>query len=123
MVSSTTHPIGWKVRHFYAEYLALLVDTKRLMVLAVLVIRPMPLSVKIYSALKEFLSHFGFDTLRDLPDMEQFEEAGLLSKQRLLAGELLRDDSESLHLVNIEEEGEEDLEPDEPPLALSSEDL
>ena len=72
---------------------------------------------------KQFLSHFGFDTLRDLPDMEQLEEAGLLSKARPLAGELLGGDSESPDLMNIEEEGQEDLETDEPPLALSSEDL
>jgi chromosome segregation and condensation protein ScpB len=36
---------------------------------------------------KAFLSHFGFATLRDLPDMEMLEEAGLLSKEKLLAGE------------------------------------
>ena len=42
-----------------------------------------------YVITKQFLSHFGFDTLRDLPDMEQLEEAGLLSKARLLAGEHL----------------------------------
>ncbi|MFU0505759.1 SMC-Scp complex subunit ScpB [Pseudaminobacter sp. NGMCC 1.201702] len=40
-----------------------------------------------YVTTKEFLSHFGFDTLRDLPDMEALEDAGLLSKERLLAGE------------------------------------
>jgi len=33
------------------------------------------------------LSHFGFNTLRDLPDMEVLEDAGLLSKDKLLAGE------------------------------------
>jgi len=37
---------------------------------------------------KAFLSHFGFDTLRDLPDMEALEDAGLLSKEKLLAGDL-----------------------------------
>lgn len=35
-----------------------------------------------------FLSHYGFDTLRDLPDMEALEDAGLLSKDRLLAGDI-----------------------------------
>ena len=55
--------------------------------------------------------------------MEQLEEAGLLSKQTLLAGELLGGDSESPDLMTIDEEGQEDLETDEPPLALSSEDL
>jgi segregation and condensation protein B len=34
---------------------------------------------------KAFLSQFGFDTLRDLPDIEMLEDAGLLSKDRLLA--------------------------------------
>jgi segregation and condensation protein B len=34
-----------------------------------------------------FLSHFGLDRLRDLPDIDQLEEAGLLSKDKLLAGE------------------------------------
>lgn len=38
---------------------------------------------------REFLSHFGFDTLRDLPEMEALEDAGLLSKDRLLAGDLM----------------------------------
>ena len=37
---------------------------------------------------KGFLSQFGLDTLRDLPDIEQLEEAGLLNKDKLLAGEL-----------------------------------
>ncbi|HQS48554.1 MAG TPA: segregation and condensation protein B, partial [Xanthobacteraceae bacterium] len=32
--------------------------------------------------------HFGFDTLRDLPDMEALEDAGLLSKDMLLAGDI-----------------------------------
>ncbi|GLR92483.1 hypothetical protein ACVIWV_009795 [Bradyrhizobium diazoefficiens] len=36
---------------------------------------------------KAFLSHFGLQTLRDLPDMEMLEEAGLLSKDKMLAGE------------------------------------
>jgi chromosome segregation and condensation protein ScpB len=34
---------------------------------------------------KAFLSHFGFDSLRDLPDIEVLEDAGLLSKEKLLA--------------------------------------
>jgi hypothetical protein len=34
-----------------------------------------------------FLSHFGLDTLRDLPDIDELEEAGLLSRNKLLAGE------------------------------------
>ncbi len=40
-----------------------------------------------YVTTREFLSHYGFNTLRDLPDMEALEDAGLLSKDKLLAGE------------------------------------
>ncbi|MFK4532154.1 segregation and condensation protein B [Bradyrhizobium ottawaense] len=40
-----------------------------------------------YVTTKVFLSHFGLETLRDLPDMEMLEEAGLLSKDKMLAGE------------------------------------
>lgn len=48
---------------------------------------PVPGAPYTYVTTKEFLSHFGFDTLRDLPDMEALEDAGLLSKERLLAGD------------------------------------
>jgi segregation and condensation protein B len=41
-----------------------------------------------YVTTPEFLSRFGFSTLRDLPDIEKLEEAGLLSKERLIAGDL-----------------------------------
>lgn len=37
---------------------------------------------------KAFLSHFGFETLRDLPDFEALEDAGLLSKEKLLTGDI-----------------------------------
>ncbi|HEV7257303.1 MAG TPA: SMC-Scp complex subunit ScpB [Bosea sp. (in: a-proteobacteria)] len=49
---------------------------------------PQPGAPYTYVTTKTFLSHFGFDTLRDLPDMEALEDAGLLSKDRLLAGEI-----------------------------------
>ncbi|ESY29564.1 hypothetical protein X748_27755 [Mesorhizobium sp. LNJC386A00] len=32
---------------------------------------------------------FGLDTLRDLPDFEALEDAGLLSKEKLLAGDIM----------------------------------
>ncbi|GEC17154.1 SMC-Scp complex subunit ScpB [Nitrobacter winogradskyi] len=48
---------------------------------------PQPGAPYTYVTTDEFLSHFGFDTLRDLPDMETLEDAGLLSKERLLAGD------------------------------------
>lgn len=41
-----------------------------------------------YVTMKEFLSQFGFETLRDLPDMEELEGAALLSKERLLSGDI-----------------------------------
>jgi segregation and condensation protein B len=84
---------------------------------------PQPGAPYTYVTTKQFLSHFGFDTLRDLPDREQLEEAGLLSKHKLLAGEGLAGESSSLDLMNIDEEGRESLETHEQPLALSSEDL
>lgn len=37
---------------------------------------------------KTFLSQFGLDSLRDLPDMEALEDAGLLSGERLVAGDI-----------------------------------
>ncbi|ESX33506.1 hypothetical protein X764_29320 [Mesorhizobium sp. LSHC440A00] len=42
-----------------------------------------------YVTTKEFLLEFGFDTLRDLPDFEALEDAGLLSKEKLLAGDIM----------------------------------
>jgi segregation and condensation protein B len=32
---------------------------------------------------KQFLSAFGLETLRDLPDIERLEDAGLLSRQAM----------------------------------------
>ena len=49
---------------------------------------PQPGAPYTYVTTKAFLGHFGFDTLRDLPDMELLEDAGLLSKEKLLAGDL-----------------------------------
>ncbi|GLS18067.1 hypothetical protein GCM10007874_10830 [Labrys miyagiensis] len=51
-----------------------------------------------------FLERFGFQTLRDLPDLERLEDAGLLSKARLLA--------ENLPAVPGEMEGEGSREED-----------
>jgi chromosome segregation and condensation protein ScpB len=49
---------------------------------------PQPGAPYTYVTTKAFLSHFGFDTLRDLPDFEALEDAGLLSKEKLLAGDI-----------------------------------
>ncbi|RUZ76242.1 SMC-Scp complex subunit ScpB, partial [Mesorhizobium sp. M7A.F.Ca.US.006.01.1.1] len=49
---------------------------------------PTPGAPYTYVTTKEFLLEFGLDTLRDLPDFEALEDAGLLSKERLLAGDI-----------------------------------
>jgi segregation and condensation protein B len=49
---------------------------------------PQPGAPYTYVTTKAFLSQFGFETLRDLPDFEMLEEAGLLSKESLLAGDI-----------------------------------
>ncbi|UPJ68417.1 SMC-Scp complex subunit ScpB [Bradyrhizobium sp. 191] len=48
---------------------------------------PQPGAPYTYVTTKAFLSHFGLEMLRDLPDMEALEDAGLLSKDKMLAGE------------------------------------
>lgn len=50
---------------------------------------PTPGAPYTYVTTKEFLLEFGLETLRDLPDFEALEDAGLLSKEKLLAGDIL----------------------------------
>ena len=50
---------------------------------------PEPGAPYTYVTTPGFLVQFGLETLRDLPDFEKLEDAGLLSKDRLLAGELM----------------------------------
>ncbi|UCI22981.1 SMC-Scp complex subunit ScpB (plasmid) [Mesorhizobium sp. B2-1-8] len=50
---------------------------------------PQPGAPYTYVTTKNFLSQFGLDTLRQLPDFEALEDAGLLSKEKLLAGGIL----------------------------------
>ena len=45
---------------------------------------PQPGAPYTYVTTDGFLSRFGFNSLRDLPDFEKLEDAGLLSKDRLL---------------------------------------
>ena len=47
---------------------------------------PQPGAPYSYVTTPAFLAHFGLDTLRDLPDFEALEDAGLLSRERVLAG-------------------------------------
>lgn len=49
---------------------------------------PTPGAPYTYVTTKNFLLEFGLDTLRDLPDFEALEDAGLLSKEKLLAGDI-----------------------------------
>lgn len=65
---------------------------------------PQPGAPYTYVTTPAFLSHFGFQTLRELPDIEALEDAGLLSKEKLLA-------DDSLDFVSPGAEEEEDEEP------------
>ncbi|MFU0506277.1 SMC-Scp complex subunit ScpB [Pseudaminobacter sp. NGMCC 1.201702] len=50
---------------------------------------PQPGAPYTYVTTKIFLSQFGLDTLRELPDFEALEDAGLLSREKLLAGDIM----------------------------------
>lgn len=50
---------------------------------------PTPGAPYTYVTTPRFLTVFGLNTLRDLPDFEALEDAGLLSREKLLAGEIL----------------------------------
>ncbi|MGI6857035.1 SMC-Scp complex subunit ScpB, partial [Mesorhizobium sp. 1B3] len=56
---------------------------------------PQPGAPYTYVTTKTFLSHFSLDTLRDLPDFQALEDAGLLSKEKLLAGDIMPGFSDS----------------------------
>lgn len=49
---------------------------------------PTPGAPYTYVTTRAFLLEFGLDTLRDLPDFEALEDAGLLSREKLLAGDI-----------------------------------
>ena len=50
---------------------------------------PQPGAPYTYVTTQAFLLEFGLYTLRDLPDREALEDAGLLSKEKLLAGDII----------------------------------
>jgi segregation and condensation protein B len=56
---------------------------------------PTPGAPYTFVTTKEFLLAFGLDTLRDLPEFEALEDAGLLSKEKLLAGDIIPGFSDS----------------------------
>lgn len=49
---------------------------------------PQPGAPYTYVTTRKFLEHFGLDTLRDLPDLEALEDAGLLSRVETAAVEI-----------------------------------
>ena len=57
-----------------------------------------------YVTTREFLLEFGLDTLRDLPDFEALEDAGLLSKEKLLAGDIASNFFSSERSAGVETE-------------------
>ena len=63
---------------------------------------PTPGAPYTYVTTKDFLLEFGLDTLRDLPDFEALEDAGLLSKEKLLAGDIIPDFSSSQDSADAE---------------------
>lgn len=63
---------------------------------------------------KEFLSHFGFETLRDLPDMEALEDSGLLSKERPLAGEIPMAGLDFAEAEALADDEDNDISPEAP---------
>jgi segregation and condensation protein B len=72
---------------------------------------PTPGAPYAYVTTPEFLSHFGFETLRDLPDIEKLEDAGLLGRTSgdLLIGAALESELRGvLGLKTGEDEPEED---------------
>jgi len=68
---------------------------------------PQPGAPYTYVTTRTFLSHFGLDTLRDLPDVEALEDAGLLDKDKLLAGGLPLSGEGEDDLASEDEEDEE----------------
>ena len=72
---------------------------------------PTPGAPYAYVTTPGFLSHFGFDSLRDLPDIEKLEDAGLLGRTSgdLLNGGALASELRGvLGLKSDEDQPEED---------------
>ncbi|RWA58067.1 SMC-Scp complex subunit ScpB [Mesorhizobium sp.] len=65
---------------------------------------PQPGAPYTYVTTKNFLSQFGLDTLRQLPDFEALEDAGLLSKEKLLAGTITPGFSSNHQNADLENE-------------------
>ena len=72
---------------------------------------PTPGAPYAYVTTPGFPSHFGFESLRDLPDIEKLEDAGLLGRtsEALLDGDALASELRgALGLRGVEEGPEED---------------
>ena len=63
---------------------------------------PQPGAPYTYVTTQSFLLEFGLDTLRDLPDFEALEDAGLLSKEKLLAGDIAPGFSDGASEIGVE---------------------
>ena len=72
---------------------------------------PTPGAPYAYVTTPGFLSHFGFKTLRDLPDIEKLEDAGLIGRagEGAISGDALAAELKGvLGLTDIEDECEDD---------------
>ena len=72
---------------------------------------PTPGAPYAYVTTPGFLAHFGFESLRDLPDIEKLEDAGLIGRTReaLLDGDELASELRAvLRLKSDEDQPEED---------------
>ncbi|CDZ74045.1 Hypothetical protein NGAL_HAMBI2610_56770 [Neorhizobium galegae bv. orientalis] len=78
-VKASWHPPGNSGRPLASLSLGLVASGPR---------SPQPCAPYTLVTTKAFLSHFGLESLRDLPDMEALEDAGLLTKETLLAADI-----------------------------------
>jgi hypothetical protein len=72
---------------------------------------PTPGAPYAYVTTPAFLAHFGFESLRDLPDIEKLEDAGLLGRTSaaVIDGDALASELRgALGLMGDEDESEED---------------
>jgi segregation and condensation protein B len=71
---------------------------------------PTPGAPYAYVTTPGFLAHFGFESLRDLPDIEKLEDAGLIGRTRetLLDGDDLASELRGVLGLSDEDQPEED---------------
>lgn len=69
---------------------------------------PTPGAPFTYVTTREFLSHFGLDTLRDLPDMEELADANLLGKDNGDDSLSVADQDGKVGEANVNDNGEDE---------------